>query len=253
MSAPRPKVCGSAHAVKYGHSSLEAPARAKLQSRALPAEDSMRRLLPCIAALALLACAGAPKRTAAPAAAPVDARPPVLPGFEKQPNEVLTEYSLKDAAGKEVLLRKEKDLNGDGKIDAWEKYAADGALVRVVYDLDFDGKPDVTLFYEKDQLVKKELAFGFDGVPRSWNHYEKGKLVRKERDTNGDGQVDYWEYWENGEVDRIGVDEDGDGQVDRWEAKKTAEAGAPGEGDKPVAPQPAAAQPAPEPPKPAQK
>src|SRR5512138_2762841 len=250
MSAPRPKVCGSAHAVKYGHSSLEAPARAKLQSRALPAEDSMRRLLPCIAALALLACAGAPKRTAAPAAAPVDARPLVLPGFEKQPNEVLTEYDLthdgkpdvwkysrKDAAGKEVLLRKEKDLNGDGKIDAWEKYAPDGALVRVVYDLDFDGKPDVTLFYEKEQLVKKELAFGFDGVPRSWNHYEKGKLVRKERDANADGQVDYWEYWESGEVDRIGVDEDGDGQVDRWEAKKTAEAGA-GEGEK----APAAAQ-----------
>ncbi len=197
----------------------------------------MRLLLPCIAALAALGCAGAPKRSAAPAPAPVDARPLVLPGFEKQANEILTEYdlthdgkpdvwkySLKVASGKEILLRKEKDLNGDGKIDAWEKYAADGALVRVVYDLDFDGKPDVSLFYEKDQLVKKELAFGFDGVPRSWNYYEKGKLVRKERDTNGDGNVDYWEYWEKGEVDRIGVDDDGDGQVDRWEAKKSAEA-----------------------------
>jgi predicted metal-dependent peptidase len=159
------------------------------------------------------------------------------PGFEHQPNEVLTEYDLthdgkpdvwkytvKDATGKEVLLRKEKDLNGDGKVDTWEKYNPDGSLARVVYDLDFDGKPDVTLYYERDQLVRKEMAFGFDGLPRAWNYYEKGKLVRKERDTNNDGQVDYWEYWENGEIDRIGVDVDGDGQVDRWEAKKSATA-----------------------------
>ncbi len=196
----------------------------------------MRRLFLCFAALATAACAGAHKKPVAAAPAPVDARPVVPPGFENQQNEILTEYdlthdgkpdvwkyTLKDASGKEVLLRKEKDLNGDGKIDAWEKYAPDGSLSRVVYDLDFDGKFDVTLYYEKDQLVKKELAFGFDGVPRSWNYYEKTKLARKERDTNGDGQVDYWEYWENGEVDRIGVDDDGDGQVDRWEAKKSAE------------------------------
>ncbi len=211
----------------------------------------MRRLLLPIASL--LACVGPqkPKVEAAPAQTAV-----IVPkGFERQPNEILTEYDLthdgkpdvwkytvKDAAGKEILLRKEKDLNGDGKVDTWEKYAPDGSLVRVVYDLDFDGKPDETLYYEKDQLVKKELAFGFDGVPRSWNYYEKGKLVRKERDTNGDGQVDYWEYWENGEVDRIGVDEDGDGQVDRWEAKKTAEGEkAAGDGDRAAAAQAAPA------------
>ncbi len=195
----------------------------------------MRRLLLATAGL-LASCAG-PQKSTDPAAAPVEA--PILApkGFERQQDEILSEYDLthdgkpdvwkyvvRDAAGKETLLRKEKDLNGDGKVDTWEKYAPDGTLVRAVYDLDFDRKADETLFYEKDQLVKKELAFGFDGVPRSWNYYEKGKLVRKERDTNGDAAVDYWEYWEGGEVDRIGVDEDGDGQVDRWEAKKSAEA-----------------------------
>jgi hypothetical protein len=206
----------------------------------------MRRLILPLAGL--LACAGPQKPNPASAAA---AQPTVFvpKGFEHQPGEIVTEYDLthdgkpdvwkytmKDASGKEILLRKEKDLNGDGKIDTWEKYAPDGSLVRVVYDLDFDGKPDETLYYEKDQLVKKELAFGFDGVPRSWNYYEKGKLVRKERDTNGDGQVDYWEYWENGEVDRIGVDEDGDGQVDRWEAKKAAEPSPEGDKAAPAAP-----------------
>jgi hypothetical protein len=191
----------------------------------------MRRLLLSLAGLAALSCATSPAKP--PEKAPVDAAPVGIPGFEKQANEVLTEYdlthdgkpdvwkyALPDAAGKEVLLRKEKDLNGDGRPDTWEKYGEDGTLVRAVYDLDFDGKPDVTLFYEKEQLVRKEMAFGFDGVPRSWSYYEKAKLVRKERDTNGDGKVDAWEYWEDGEIDRIGVDQDGDGEVDRWEARK---------------------------------
>jgi hypothetical protein len=133
-------------------------------------------------------------------------------------------YSVTGADGKETVVRKEKDLNGDGKIDVWEVYGADGALAKVTYDLDFDGKADVTLFFEKDQLVRKEYAFGFDGVAHAFNYYEKGKLVRKERDANGDGKIDYWEYWENGEIDRIGVDTDGDGQVDRWESRRTAQA-----------------------------
>ncbi len=196
----------------------------------------MRRLLLAAACLAELSCAGRtkPPETAVPA--PAAALAFVPKGFEHQQGEILTEYDLthdgkpdvwkytvKDASGKEILVRKEKDLNGDGRVDTWEKYAPDGSLVRVAYDLDFDGKPDELLYFEKDQLVKKELAFGFDGLPRCWNYYEKGKLVRKERDTAGRGQVDYWEYWENGEVDRIGVDLDGDGQVDRWEAKKRTE------------------------------
>jgi hypothetical protein len=208
----------------------------------------MRRLLLPLAGLAALSCATA--RSVPQKAAPAETAALVPAGFERQPNEVVTEfdlthdgkpdvwkYSVKDASGKEVLVRKEKDLNGDGKVDTWEKYNPDGSLARVVYDLDFDGKPDVTLIYEKDQLVRKEMAFGFDGVPRAWNYYEKGKLVRKERDANNDGQVDYWEYWENGEIDRIGVDVDGDGQVDRWEARKSSAAPAePG-----AAPAPAAA------------
>jgi hypothetical protein len=206
----------------------------------------MRRLLLALSGLVAAACATT--ESAAPAKTPAEAVSLTPPGFEKQAGESLTEYdlthdgkpdvwkyALKDAAGKEVLLRKEKDLNGDGKVDVWEKYAPDGTVVRVVYDLDFDGRPDVTLFYEKDQLVKKELAFGFDGMPHAWNFYEKGKLVRKERDANGDGNVDYWEYWEGSEIDRIGVDVDGDGQVDRWEARRKEEQAA-------AAPAPAAAQ-----------
>jgi hypothetical protein len=189
----------------------------------------MRPILVSFALLAEIACATpAPKKpTITPGAAAL--------GIEPHPGEIVAEYdlahdgkpdlwkySVRDPTGREILVRKEKDLNGDGKVDTWELYEPDGSLSRVVHDLDFDGKPDVALFYERDQLVRKELAFGFDGLPRAWTYYEKGKLVRKERDTNGDGKVDTWEYWENGELDRIGVDVDGDGQVDRWEARRAA-------------------------------
>ena len=205
----------------------------------------MRRLLPLV--LLAAACAtSTPKEQKV--AGPGVAGAFVPPGFEASPGENVTtvdlahrgkpdvwKYTRKDASGKEILLRKEKDLNGDGKVDTWERYEPDGSLSRVAYDLDFDGRPDVTLYFEKDQLVRKEMAFGFDGVPRAFAYYEKGKLVRKERDTNGDGKVDTWEYWENGEVDRIGVDLDGDGQVDRWEARKSA--AAPAEGAIPAAAQ----------------
>ena len=131
-------------------------------------------------------------------------------------------YSVGGADGKDIAVRKEKDLNNDGKIDSWEEYEPDGALAKLTYDMDFDTKPDVTLFFEKDQLVRKAYAFGFDGVPHSFNHYEKGKLARKERDTNGDGRIDTWEYWEDGQVDRVGLDLDGDGQVERWENRRAA-------------------------------
>jgi len=198
----------------------------------------MRRPLLLAVALLASACAGKQKPMAA---APGSEAPkaPVLPApGAAQSGEALAEYDLNhdgkadvwkysvtDAAGKERVTRREKDLNNDGKLDVWEAYAADGTLARLVYDMDFDGKPDVTLVFEKDQLVRKEYAFGFDGMPHSFNFYEKGKLVRKERDTNGDGRVDSWEYWENGEIDRIGTDVDADGVVDKWEARRTAQAG----------------------------
>ncbi len=197
----------------------------------------MRPLL-LLAPLAAIACA-----TPAPPPLPTLGRPEahVTPaGFEHQPGESVTAYALAhpgkadawaytlpDASGKQVLVRKEKDLDGDGKVDVWELYAPDGTLSRAAYDLDFDGKLDVVNFYEKGQLVRKETAFGFDGAPRAWSFYEKGKLVRKERDADGDGKVDTWEYWSDGEVERIGVDTDGDGQVDRWETRRTGPAAAP--------------------------
>ncbi len=120
--------------------------------------------------------------------------------------------------GKEVerVVRKELDINWDGKVDISRLYDEREQVSRESLDLDFDGKIDQVIFYEKGVVVRKERDLSSQGKPSLWVFYEKGQIARKERDTNGDGKVDYWEYWENNQVDRIGEDLDGDGNVDKW-------------------------------------
>lgn len=155
-------------------------------------------------------------------------------------NEKVTEFDLngdkkpdvwtytvpgKSPDGKDIdrLVRKELDLNWDGKIDISRKYDDREQVEREALDLDFDGKVDQVNYMEKGVVVRKERDLAAGGRPSLWLYYEKGKLVRKERDTNGDGKVDYWEYWEGEQVDRIGEDLDGDGNVDRWTKNPSSE------------------------------
>jgi hypothetical protein len=121
-----------------------------------------------------------------------------------------------DGERRERMVRKELDINWDGRVDITTAYDAHEEREREAMDLDFDGKVDSVFFYEKGVNVRRERDLNGDGKPDVWTYYEKGKLARKERDSNGDGRVDYWEYWENNQVDRIGEDLDGDGNVDKW-------------------------------------
>ncbi len=200
----------------------------------------MRRALLVTAGLIAASCSSHSPRTATPAVAPPAESAiavQAIPELKPQPGEKgtaydtnhagrpnLWKYSVVVAEGRERVVRREVDLNGDGKVDEWDAYDEDGNLAKAVYDLDFDGKPDLVVTYEKGQLVKKELAPGFDGMVRTVAFYENGKLVRKERDSKGTGKIDTWEYFENGELDRIGTDLDGDGQVDKWEKRGGPEA-----------------------------
>jgi hypothetical protein len=124
----------------------------------------------------------------------------------------------KTADGREYdrVVRKEMDINWDGKVDIVRYYDENEQLVKETLDLDFDGKVDQWNYYEKGVLVRKERDLAYSGKPDLWIYYENGQIVRKERDTNHSGKVNYWEYWENGQVDRVGEDLDGDGKVDRW-------------------------------------
>jgi hypothetical protein len=197
----------------------------------------MRRALILTAGLLALSCAhrsrtessggAAPAQSIAavsaiPELAPRDGERVVALDVSGHGKPDLWKYSILIAEGHERVVRKERDLNGDGRVDLWEAFDDEGNVIKQAYDLDFDGKPDLVITYEKGQLVKKELAPGFDGMPRTTAFYENSKLVRKERDTKGTGKIDTWEYWENGELDRVGVDLDGDGQVDRWDRRDSA-------------------------------
>jgi antitoxin component YwqK of YwqJK toxin-antitoxin module len=152
---------------------------------------------------------------------------------QRQGNEINREYDLnrdkkadvwkyfvvtQDGSGKtsERLVRKEFDVNFDGRVDVIRFYDQSQMLSKESFDLDFDGRIDQINFYEVGQLVRKEKDLNFDQKTDLWIFHEQGKVVRKERDSNNDGKIDYWEYWENDQVDRIGEDLDGDGTVDRW-------------------------------------
>ena len=122
-----------------------------------------------------------------------------------------------------VPVGEPRDLNGDGRPDAWVAVDADGVASQLAYDLDFDGAPDVTLTFKDGQLVRKELVQRMEGVPATWTLFESGQLVRKERDVNGDGRADAWEEWRDGVLVRFAEDVDGDGDVDREERRGAAD------------------------------
>jgi hypothetical protein len=136
-----------------------------------------------------------------------------------KPDVWVYSVTTQDASGRPVerRVRKEADLNGDGRVDVVYYFDADGQVSKETLDLDFDGKVDDTLYFEKGKKVRSEKDLDGDGRVDTWSYYDGNeKLIRKERDVKGTGKVDYWEYWENGAIDRIGEDLDGDGQVDRW-------------------------------------
>jgi len=136
-----------------------------------------------------------------------------------KPDVWVYSVTTQDASGRPVerRVRKEADLNGDGRVDIVYFFDADGQVTKETLDLDYDGKVDDTLYFEKGKKVRSEKDLDGDGRVDTWSYYDgEEKLVRKERDVKGTGKVDYWEYWENGAIDRIGEDLDGDGQVDRW-------------------------------------
>lgn len=121
-----------------------------------------------------------------------------------------------DGQDVERLVRKELDINWDGRVDITKFYDDQENVSRELTDLDFDGKVDTAIFLDKGVIVRKERDLDSNSRPDVWIYYEKARLVRKERDSNGDGKVDYWEYWVNDQVERIGEDLDGDGNVDKW-------------------------------------
>jgi hypothetical protein len=115
-----------------------------------------------------------------------------------------------------VVVRKENDVNFDGRIDLVRNLSDKGELVEERLDNDFDGRIDLVVSFEKGAIVKKEYDTNFDDKTDLWRYFDKGVINREEADLNYDGRVDYWEYFEAGKLDRVGIDRDADGNVDEW-------------------------------------
>ncbi len=133
--------------------------------------------------------------------------------------EIKKYYNLNED-GERILIKKEIDISGDGKVDYIVNYKNkkpwDDKIEIILVDNDFDGKFDEKRFYsENGQLIKKELDLNFDSKPDLIKRYYNNELVKKEIDTNFDGVFDQWEYYQDGKLARIEIDTDGDGKPDK--------------------------------------
>ncbi len=133
--------------------------------------------------------------------------------------EIKKYYNLNED-GERILIKKEIDISGDGKVDYIVNYKnkkpGDDKIEIILVDNDFDGKFDEKRFYsENGQLIKKELDLNFDSKPDLIKRYYSNELVKKEIDTNFDGVFDQWEYYQDGKLARIEIDTDGDGKPDK--------------------------------------
>lgn len=143
-----------------------------------------------------------------------------------------------DAAAAQQLVREvpapvegqvivEVDLDGDGDVEVWNVYAEheDGSRTRVRKDTDLDGngKPDVISEFDEQGALRMERLDGdFDGTYEWVDHYKSGRRVLAEVDTDVNGTSDVFYYYATGDdpagvLDRRERDTNGDGRIDVWE------------------------------------
>ena len=144
----------------------------------------------------------------------------------------------------------EVDTTGNGRVDRWEFYDADGAGSKVGLSRQDDGVMDAVAVYDEDQhLLRLEVSTHRDNRFDRVEFYQAGRLARAEEDTDADGAVDKWEtyrsnpltgpgeppvfvsavafddaaarrptrrlvYGRDGQVARVEFDRDGDGSFD---------------------------------------
>lgn len=120
--------------------------------------------------------------------------------------------------GTNLLVRTERDVDFDGRIDIYEYYNGEGVIVEEEMNLDFDSAIDVVRYYREDGLLRRALAVGFSGELSVIKFYDnEGNILRIERDSDFNGQIDTWEYFEDNQIVRVARDEDGDGTPESME------------------------------------
>jgi hypothetical protein len=141
-----------------------------------------------------------------------DGKPDVWGYYKEVPDPANPKVTAK------ILVKKEADLNFDGRKDILREFDDEGVLRREEVDLDFDGNLDEMVVYDKGILREKHIFRSGSSRPFIWKFFEEGKMNRMDRDDNGDGRADYCELWYAGErISKRGWDKDGNGECDYWE------------------------------------
>ena len=178
--------------------------------------------MPSTLVLLLVGCAPkADTKTATPTASVLSVQPSA-DGLVEQTVDIngdskpdVFNYSRERGGSTGLLVRKETDLNYDGRVDVRTWFDETGQIEKEEMDGDFDGRVDWVDHYQNGRRVMSEVDTDWNGIFDLFKYYEGNKVRRKESDTNGDGKVDFWEYFdEAGKVIRTGKDVDGDGVMD---------------------------------------
>lgn len=128
--------------------------------------------------------------------------------------------------------------------------AGSGGLVRLSYDSNLDGRPDMVAWMEGRSVRLVEVDEDHDGRPDRWEHYaassgtapgapaeqrparvehvirrgetvvrreifEGGNLIEAREDRDADGRDDRWEVYGAGGLSEVQIDTDADGRPDR--------------------------------------
>lgn len=89
-----------------------------------------------------------------------------------------------------VMARWEADCNFDGKVDVWGAYDTRGVTRESKSDLDFDGNPDVTHFFQFGLSRESHYVLPGSGLIWKKEFYTNGLLREELLDRNRDGRFD---------------------------------------------------------------
>lgn len=116
------------------------------------------------------------------------------------------------------------DMNYDGKIDVSRSFDKDGrSPLREEHDFDFDGKLDQITYYKNGQLVHKELDTNFDNTIDVWVWCSGKAVTKANRARHHYGRVDTWEFYQAGQLRGIAYDDNNDSRPEKWEVYRNGQ------------------------------
>ena len=101
------------------------------------------------------------------------------------------------------LVEYRQDRNHDGQWDHWSYYDGHGNPMRLEYDDNFDGKPDVFYMYSNRALVSVERDTDFNGTPDEFCTYKNDLLQQVDIKPNGSKFSTVREIFQNGVLSEI--------------------------------------------------